>query len=249
MESQNCLASENGATCSTCKDQYRNNDGVCEQIDIPNCIAYTGDKCSNCGDKHLYDGECYDVIENCTNQTGNTCTECNNNMLAQNNQCYTRIPNCAEQAGNTCNSCGSMLLQNNTCYARINNCSVQNANTCTTCAPGYKISGSTCVEKYPGGIYVAGLNKVVWIVPQVMTWYDASHYCQDNRPGMYLPSIAEYRNMHHNYNSQLNFPMGQYWSRDEIDAEQAYRYNTWTGDIQPDYYKGGTIYIACLGEP
>ena len=66
MESQNCLASENGSTCSTCKDKYHNNNGVCEQVDIPNCVGYTGDKCSNCGEKYLYDGSCYDVIANCS---------------------------------------------------------------------------------------------------------------------------------------------------------------------------------------
>ena len=147
-------------------------------------------------------------------------------MLAQNNQCYTRIPNCTEQAGNTCNSYGSMLLENNTCYARINNCSVQSANTCTTCAPGYKISASACAEKYPGGVYIPGLNKVVWYTTTRYVWNDAFGVCT-NHSGMYLSSISELEilSANQNYKDILGLSAGDFWSSttyEQYNGEAAY---------------------------
>ena len=258
MESQNCLASENGSTCSTCKDKYHNNNGVCEQVDIPNCLVYTGDKCSNCGDKHLYECECYDVIDRCTAQAGTDCASCGELHLYE-DRCYTKIANCVEQAGNICNSCGALHLYNNECYTIIAHCTNQTGSTCsecetgysgatcTSCTPGYKAQGSECVEKYPGGIYVSGLNKVVWVTRQTMNWSNASTYCQNNRTEMIMPSLADLKTIY-NYKTQLGISSGDYWSS-TIDTNVGYGLR-FINALQLDGSSTSFIrYVLCTGNP
>ena len=97
---------------------------------------------------------------------------------------------------------------------------------CTSCAPAYVSSGENCVPKYSHGVYVNGLDKVVWIVGEIMLWEPAMNYCPE---GMYLPSITELEQAYQ-YKSQIgtfndNSVNNVFWSSTDREDNNLYAHN------------------------
>ena len=90
MESQNYVDTDDGSTCSTCKDHYSNNNGVCMYITIDDCIAYSKDKCSVCDSGFLQkNGACLSLSsQNClASEDGLVCSSCTNKYHNNNGVC------------------------------------------------------------------------------------------------------------------------------------------------------------------
>ena len=146
-ETGECLSCP--ATCTTCAT-------VMTSSETPQCTScaegYKLDEATatcvelNCSDAEYVKGNeclpCSGTISNCLTCSGeNTCTVCENGFTLQNGQCVG--VDCA--AGTylnmsknpaTCDSCTSPCA---TCSG--------SATSCTSCVDGYKLSGSSCVQK------------------------------------------------------------------------------------------------------
>lgn len=146
-ETGECLSCP--ATCTTCAT-------VMSSSETPQCTScaegYKLDEATatcvelNCSDAEYVKGNeclpCSGTISNCLTCSGeNTCTVCENGFTLQNGQCVgidcgagTYLNMSKNPA--TCDSCTSPCA---TCSG--------SATSCTSCVDGYKLSGSSCVQK------------------------------------------------------------------------------------------------------
>ncbi len=146
-ETGECLSCP--ATCTTCST-------VMTSSETPQCTScaegYKLDAATatcvelNCSDAEYVKGNeclpCSGTISNCLTCSGeNTCTVCENGFTLQNGQCVgidcgagTYLNMSKNPA--TCDSCSSPCA---TCSG--------SATSCTGCVDGYKLSGSSCVQK------------------------------------------------------------------------------------------------------
>lgn len=146
-ETGECLSCP--ATCTTCAT-------VMSSSETPQCTScaegYKLDEATatcvelNCSDAEYVKGNeclpCSGTISNCLTCSGeNTCTVCENGFTLQNGQCVgidcgagTYLNMSKNPA--TCDSCTSPCA---TCSG--------SATSCTGCVDGYKLSGSSCVQK------------------------------------------------------------------------------------------------------
>ena len=146
-ETGECLSCP--ATCTTCAT-------VMTSSETPQCTScaegYKLDEATatcvelNCSDAEYVKGNeclpCSGTISNCLTCSGeNTCTVCENGFTLQNGQCVgidcgagTYLNMSKNPA--TCDSCSSPCA---TCSG--------SATSCTSCVDGYKLSGSSCVQK------------------------------------------------------------------------------------------------------
>ena len=136
-------------------------------------------------------------------------------------------------------------MTGSTCYANKAHCTAYNANNCTACDPAYYVSGGNCVAKYANGVYVAGLNKVVWATDQIQTWFDAPTFCSN--AGMYLPNVNELQTVY-NYRASFGYPSGSFWSSSETASGGGYRLNFTDGTLF-GYRKSYYGEVLCLGNP
>ena len=146
-ETGECLSCP--ATCTTCST-------VMTSSETPQCTScaegYKLDAATatcvelNCSDAEYVKGNeclpCSGTISNCLTCSGeNTCTVCENGFTLQNGQCVgVSCPagtylNMSKNPA-TCDSCSSPCA---TCTG--------SATSCTGCVDGYKLSGSSCVQK------------------------------------------------------------------------------------------------------
>ena len=237
--------------CVTCDPGYRRTGliaGYC--IIDTTCISFNGDCCTQCAQGYEL-GTCkcsIKRIDNCYRQNGLTCEQCNSYYYLHNNECL-RIPNCRVAATEGCISCESgYYLVNGFCNANKPHCTGYSGDNCTSCETGYIVSGANCIEKYPGAVYVSGINKLVWKSTLKTIQYRASYEC--DKMGMYLPDINEVISLY-SYRNSLGIN-DTYWASNYTynDSHNKMGYvfefhnnRTRTRDADSQYY------FLCFGNP
>ena len=99
-----------------------------------------------------------------------------------------------------------------------------------------------------GTIYIPELNKYGWVTGQKMNWDTAKTYCQEHKPGMYLPDLEELSAVYP-YKSMFDVTEGWFCSSTEKESEYAYFINYFSGS--QGYFKKPNMNttIFCVGNP